>query len=430
LTQATDTTNAGSVPIRRERTVVFLAAFAIALFVVLVVWRLQGLVDNRPDPYWFSAMGRSVARGDGFSEYGVLLHRRSPLYPLTIGALYWLFGEREFVIQLLHILCFAGTTLLAYDLGRRLFNLRTARIAALFCAVHPSLLRYVPDFHLETMFTFLLTLSVWQTVRVFQRPTPLGGALLGVVFGLATLTKAVVLLFPVVVAALFAFSVLRKRARELRSAVIVPLGIAFVTMFLTISPWTIRNYIATGGHFVLVTTGGSDAFLRGYVFSKPDYALLRRPPYTDGENESNAMFNEICRKAGAVWEADDYQTDKILNAAAKERLLADPGAFVKKSVTGLFTFWYEMTTLKTSLVAGLSALAAWLLAIPGLVRSRREGRPVWLLLAPVVYLNLLLAMLLALGRYSVPVLPCLLIVSAFGADTLLTRFSTRRAAAR
>ena len=400
----------------------FFAAFAVALFVVLVLWRLQGLVDNRPDPYWFSAMGRSVARGDGFAEYGVLLHRRSPLYPLIIGGIYWVFGEREFLIQLLQVACFAGTSLLAYDLGKQLFNLRTARIAALFCALHPSLLRYVPDFHLETLFTFLLTLSIWQAVRVYQRPTPLRAATFGVVLGLATLTKAVVLLLPVVLAGLFFISVYRHRRAELVKAVIQPFAIAAVAMGLTLSPWTIRNYIATGGHFVLVTTGGSDAFLRGYVFSKPDYALLRRPPYTDGENEANAMFEEICRKAGAVWEADDYQTDKILNAAAKERLLADPGAFVRKSVTGLFTFWYEMTSLKTSLVAGLSALVAWVLAVAGFPRARREGRPVWLLLAPVLYLNLLLAMLLALGRYSVPVLPCLLVVSAFGVDTLLERF--------
>ena len=43
-------------------------------------------------------------------------------------------------------------------------------------------------------------------------------------------------------------------------------------------------------------------------------------------------------------------------------------------------------------------------------------------LAPVVYLNLLLAVLLSLGRYSVPVLPCLLVLSAAGLDWLLERW--------
>ncbi len=51
----------------------------------------------------------------------------------------------------------------------------------------------------------------------------------------------------------------------------------------------------------------------------------------------------------------------------------------------------------------------------------------WPLLLPVFYLNIVLALLLALGRYSAPILPALLIVSAFGVDTLLERWWPRRA---
>ena len=168
------------------------------------------------------------------------------------------------------------------------------------------------------------------------------------------------------------------------------------------------------GHLVPISTGFSDAFLRGYVFSKTEYATLRQPPYTDGENESNAMFRAICANEGAVWEQDDYQTDKILNRAAKARLLESPGAFLRKTFVGLFTFWYEMTSLKNSIAAGAMALVMWVFAVLGLVRSRTEKRPAWLLLAPILYFNLLLAPLLALGRYSVPVLPCLSVPTAFG----------------
>jgi hypothetical protein len=49
---------------------------------------------------------------------------------------------------------------------------------------------------------------------------------------------------------------------------------------------------------------------------------------------------------------------------------------------------------------------------------------VWPLLLPIFYLNILLALLLALGRYSAPILPALLVVSAFGIDTVIQRRST------
>ena len=51
----------------------------------------------------------------------------------------------------------------------------------------------------------------------------------------------------------------------------------------------------------------------------------------------------------------------------------------------------------------------------------------WPFILPVFYLNVVLALLLALGRYSAPILPALLVVSAFGVDTLLDRWRPRDA---
>ncbi len=54
----------------RTRWLLFGFALLTAMGVILVGFRAQGLVDTRPDPYWFSAMGRSLARGEGLSAYG------------------------------------------------------------------------------------------------------------------------------------------------------------------------------------------------------------------------------------------------------------------------------------------------------------------------------------------------------------------------
>ena len=395
-------------------------ALLAALAVILVGWRTQGLVDNRPDPYWFSAMGSSLARGEGLSAYGSLLHRRSPLYPLMIAVIYKLFGEHQFLVQAAQAVLFAATSVLAYDIGRRVYNVRTGLLAGALCAVHPALLRYVADFHLETLFTFLLTTSVWLGVRFYQRPSVKRASVFGVLGALTALTKAVAVLYPPLFVVCWWLSRKRSPAKLESRAALFAVAALFASMAVTVAPWTARNYFVTG-HFVPISTGFSDAFLRGYVFSKTEYATLQRPPYTDGENESNAMFRQICAAEGAVWEQDDYQTDKILNRAAKARLLASPAAFVHKTFVGLFTFWYEMTSLKTSLAAGAMALAAWIFAALGLWRSRTERQPAWLLLLPILYFNLFLAPLLALGRYSVPIVPCLMVLAAFGLDTLWKR---------
>lgn len=404
------------------RALVPLAGFTTSLLVVAVLWRSQGMVDSRPDPYWFSQMAESLLKGEGWSKYGALLHRRTPGYPLFIAGLYAVFGVRVVAVQLAQCVLFAGTCWLVQDIARRLYSERVGLVAGLLCAVHPSLLRYVPDLHLETLLTFLFTLSTWLSCLFFEKPTSKRGFLLGVAWGLASLTKAVVLVYPAVFAVLWWLSLRRRQPSQARSLpALVPLGVALLSMALTISPWTIRNYVVTG-HFVPITTGVNDAILRSYVFSRSEFITLEKPPYTDAENEVNAEFRALCAQQGAVWEADDLQTEKILGVEAKRRMLASPLAFVKKSIVGIFTFWYQMTSLKNSLAAGGMALVAWVFAAIGLQRSWKERQPAWLVLAPILYLNFFLAALLSLGRYSVPVLPCLAVLAAFGLMTLWERF--------
>jgi 4-amino-4-deoxy-L-arabinose transferase-like glycosyltransferase len=398
---------------------------ATSLIVVAVLWRSQSLVASRPDPYNFSVMAESLLRGDGFAPFGDLLHRRCPLYPLFIAAIYGVFGVHELPVQLAQCVLFAGTCWLVQDLGRMVYSRRVGFVAGVICALHPSLLRYVPDFHLETLLTFVFTLSVWLSCRFYQQPSAKRAVPLGIVWGLASLTKAVVLLYPAVFAVFWWFRLAKlAKRRELdagrRRAGLVSLAIAIVVAGLTISPWTIRNYVVTG-RLVAITTGASDAILRGLVFSRTEFITLQKPPYTDAENEVNAYFRALCAKQGAVWEADDYQTEAILKVEAKRQILASPGSFIRKCLVGVFTFWYQMTSLKNSLAAGAMALVLWLLAAAGFRRSWVERRPVWLLLAPVLYLNAILAALLALGRYSVPVLPCLVVMAAFGLTTLFER---------
>lgn len=403
---------------------VFLFALVVGLAMVLIVFRAQTFVSNAADPYYFGEMGRSIAHGEPLSRFGTLLHRRSPLYPLVIGALYAVFGEHPIVVYLLQCLLLAGTCWLVYDMGRRVFNLRTGIIAGAMCALYPLMLRYVPDLHLETLLTFLFTLMVWCSVRFYDRPTVATGAWFGLASGVAALTKAVVLLYPgLFVGAMLALRfVLKHRLAVPRIGAIVVIPVA---MLLVIAPWTYRNYTVTG-KFVLITTGFNDAFLRGYIFSEKDYALLRRPPYTDAENASNAWFNSLARDAGTVWERDDIETEQILGREVKRKLQAEPREFARKFGVGLLTFWYQMTSLANSLVTGLCALGVWVLAAIGMRRAWREDRPLWIFLLPAIYLNLLLAILLALGRYSAPVMPALLIASAFGIDTLLAKVTARR----
>jgi len=396
----------------RYRAIIVGVAIAASLLMVFGVFRHQSLVANAGDPYSYGEIAR------GFVQHGftTLTRRAASLYPELIAVVYRL-GGNDFAVVLLQCFLHAGTCLLVFSLGRRLFNARTGLLAGLFCALHPMLLRYVPDLHMETMLTFVCTLTIWLAVRFHEKPTVANGVLLGAVGMGAVLTKGVILPYLGLFGLVSGLIALRKGSAKDVAAVVA----MFVTMALLLAPWTYRNYQVTGGRFVLLTPGASDSFLRGYVFTRWEFATLQKPPYTYAENDSNAWFRKIAHDAGTEWEADEV-VDEANNARIVKQMVAThPLDTVRKVVVGLFTFWYEMTTLKNSLVPASLAIVGWALAFFGLRRAHSEGRPSWLIWFPIVVMNVFVATLIPLGRYSVPILPCLMILAAFGVDTLLSR---------
>jgi 4-amino-4-deoxy-L-arabinose transferase-like glycosyltransferase len=394
--------------------IVAAVALAASLALVLFGFERQGFVVNAGDPYRYGEVAHGMVQ-HGFDK---VTRRAAMLYPHLLAVIYWS-GGTDFVAQLLHCLFHVGTTVLVFLIGRRLYNVRTGFLAGLMVAVHPMLLRYVPDLHTETMLVFAATLTVWCAIRFIDRPTVGNGVLLGAIGMLATLTKGVVL--PVVVAYVVVWFVLDMRKHGLNARAIAGALAVALTMAAIVAPWTYRNYRVSGGRFVLLTPGTADAFLRGYIFTRWEFATLQKSPYVYAENESNEWFHRIAQEAGTTWELDEMVDEDNNKQIMKQMIVEHPFDTARKFVVGLFTFWYEMTSLRNSLVPGVLALAGWLLAFAGLKRARAEGRRSWLLILPIVVMNVFVAALIPLGRYSVPILPCLAILAAFGVDTLLDR---------
>jgi 4-amino-4-deoxy-L-arabinose transferase-like glycosyltransferase len=394
---------------------IIIAAVAIAAALLTVVFfHFQNLVQETADPYGYGKIAH------GFVEQGFtkLTRRAASLYPEFIAVVYGL-GGSDRVIIFLQCLFHAATCVLVFWLGLRIYNARTGLLAGLFCALHPMLLRYVPDLHMESLLTLMCTLTVWTTVRFHGRPTVANGIMVGIVGMCATLTKGVMLPYLGVFGIVSGVSALRRRSIQGGAAVVA----MFIAMAVVLAPWTYRNYQVTGGRFVLLTPGAGDSFLRGYVFTRWEFATLQKPPYIDAENEVNNWFRQIAHDAGTEWEQDEVVDEENNARVAKHLIATQPLDTARKVFVGLFTFWYEMTSLKNSLIPGSLALIACALAIVGLRRANQEGRPSWLIWLPIVVMNVFVALLIPLGRYSVPILPCLMILAAFGVDTLLNRLN-------
>jgi 4-amino-4-deoxy-L-arabinose transferase-like glycosyltransferase len=402
-------------PSRNERLICVVAgvAFVAALLMVHVVFRRQGLVANSGDPYGYGKIAHGLVE-HGFTK---LTRRAASLYPELLAIIYRV-GLDDSAVQLLQCSFHVGTCVLTFAIGRRVFNTRTGLIAGLFCALHPMLLRYVPDLHMESFLTFLFAVTIWRAVHFHERPTILNGVSFAVAGTLATLSKGVALPMMVAFIAYWAFRWWRKRPGAARSLPGV-VGIT-LTMAVMIAPWTYRNY-KVSGKVVLLTPGTPDAFLRGYIFTRLEFATLQQPPYTIAENESNALLRRIAHENGVEWEADELVDDVNNGKVVKQWIVERPFDTLRKCVVGLFTFWYEMTSFKSSLIPFVLAIGNFIFAAIGIKRAHEEKKPFPILLLPVVVTNVFVAALIPLGRYSVPILPFLAVLAAYGVDTWLDR---------
>jgi 4-amino-4-deoxy-L-arabinose transferase-like glycosyltransferase len=173
---------------------------------------------------------------------------RPPLYPAMVSVVYRVAGVgRQQAVRLLQILLNVAIVPLVFALGRRLYDRRTGLVAAAIAAFYPSLWGHDYLLLTEVLFTVLLIAGTLALIEGSSEPrhASTGSSIrprwwllfaAGVAFGLGTLTRTTLLLYPPLLAiALFAFW----RAPSPRRIAAVA---AFVAAFaLTVAPWIARN---------------------------------------------------------------------------------------------------------------------------------------------------------------------------------------------
>ncbi len=257
-----------------------LLLFAIAWGVRLIpVLLTRSLGIGLDDMFQYDMLGRSLASGNGFRWYaapdlhlilrfvpldlsrvpydprGVLTSFRAPLYPLFLALIYLIngFEGRFFAVRLVQSFLAAFLPLLTWLLGRHLFEERVARGAAWIVTFYPMLIAFPLALATENLFFLLVLLSILLLRYLAESPSWGKAIALGFSFGLAALTRSVVLLM-----ALVALLWLSLDRRLYRYALL-----AGITLFLTIFPWMLRNSLLHHRLTSLETSMGYNLYL-GY----------------------------------------------------------------------------------------------------------------------------------------------------------------------
>ena len=230
-----------------DRLAIVLLAMLVVLQAVTTLLTLRYFPDGFWTENWYHPAAVNLLQhgiyGFGAPPDIVPTTMRPPLYTVALAGLYGLFGPSEVVGVLFNNGLLTLSVALTYLIGRRLSPM-VGLLAALVPVLDSIYLSEANRNQSDLLFTFLIVLGIYCTLRACERPLVLRWALAtGVVFALATFTRAAGLyIWPMLVILLLIVHWRHAPKRKLLFAV----ALVAAVNAAVILPWMARNAGITG----------------------------------------------------------------------------------------------------------------------------------------------------------------------------------------
>lgn len=431
----------------RHRTPLFAILLLAVLLRVVVALYLGDSTPPAKDETSYSILAARLAEGYGYSfptAWYPFTPAETPtahwsfLYTGFVAGLYWLFGAHPLAARLAGALL--GGLLLPWLTWRLALRMqgrdrptaraeRIALVAAGSAAVYAYFVLYSAMVQTEALFIAALLWSLERSLALAQAldaaaaPSPrrllvvAGG--LGLSLGTATLLRQSILPW---VPILFLYLLWAGLAARRGKQTILALGVAGFLLLLAILPFTLRNLQVYQSFLLLNSNAGYAMYsaqhpLHGVDFQA--YAAAPLPEELAGQNLNEAQW------------------DRALMARGIGFVLAEPGRYLRLSLSRVADYFEFWPTVDSSLLFNLGRVGSFALFLPcmlyGIYREVAGGQPSFtgqarlLTLIFVLFYSLLHIFTWAMSRYRLPVDALLLTYAAVAITHLWDRHRLRSA---
>lgn len=414
---------------------IVVVAFGLRLATLLSVGPLDLSVPS--DPVYYHVQANFVVDGHGFSDpflraddggfVPAAVH--PPLYTLWLAIPSAIGLDTATAHRAWSCVAGALTVAMIGVLGRAIAGDRAGWLAAVFAALYPPLWSIDALLWPEGLFTGLVALACWASIRSRQRPGWRLAAVAGAAVGLAALARGEGIgLAPLLVAPMILLrGGWRPTAREWRD-----LGAAALACLVVLAPWMVRN-ATTFERFVPLSTNSDEVFVYAnnpwaYGFEDDGRFLgfwfypwqdqIRReiggePP---GDASERAFF---WRERGIDYARANTDRIPVVVAARVGRAWNLYAPFQNAR--------FDQIDGKTLWVSQLSVFvwyAGLALAVPGVVILRRRGVTVVPFAALAVLVTVTSIYAYGHNRFRTPLDLAVIVLAAVTIDHLLARRTT------
>lgn len=338
---------------------------------------------------------------------------KPPLYPAVLAIPSALGLDSYAAHRVLSCLLGTVTVVLIGLLGRRVGGRRVGLVAAGIAAIYPALWMLDASLRSESLYAPLVALVLLLAYRLVDAPRARRAALLGLAIGFAALTRSEAALLVVLLGAPVLLLIPRGTRWRLAAALVAG-------CLLVVGPWLARNWITFDQPTGISTNEGG--LLRGANCRAAYYSPLIGTWPCFPRNDPAWGDNEAVISGHLRRQAADYV------AAHAGRVPAVVGVRVLR----VWDLWkprsaalLESQIGDRDIHAEQAATAALYLLVPfavvGIVLLRRRGRPLRILLVPVVFVTLVAALSYGSTRFRVAAEPAIVVLAAVGACGLWER---------
>ena len=312
---------------------------------LLTVFMLFGNYTPEDDAMHWHLMAQNFLKGHGLVIDERRMAYRPPVPGLYFAAIYAIFGISVRAVQIVNVLLGVFTVWLVYDLVSRIFGVPSARWSALLTSFYPTLLLYTGQLLSETPFIMLIALALWL-VWLMRDHTAIWFAPVGIVLGLAVLTRQAGL--PIAMLISLWTLCIYPPGGWLRW--VSPSLVILAFLALTLTPWTIRNYVVLGKFMPLGSAGGLSLW-------------VANNPLADGTSAGGNRAIPLLETYSEAEKGAAYQR------LAVQFIREDPARFAQLALRRLLYFWHlgyhgegftEVVFLVVYIpILGLAAIGAW-----------------------------------------------------------------------
>jgi 4-amino-4-deoxy-L-arabinose transferase-like glycosyltransferase len=389
----------------------------IILIISLVIRIIWAVLSETTDPFLISnpllgdaaayhQIAVNILNGKGFS----LVPNQPtsfwpPLYPFTLAVIFRIFSPNLVIARLFQALWGAIPPVIFFWIAAKHFDKNVALLTGIGLAIYPHLIYFGTWLIAEALFMMLFSFVLFSAAKFSFSEKYRWLILMGFFLGLSILTKPSVLFF----APLLALWVILTYNSGIKKRIAYGFVLTVATL-LVVLPWSLRNYVQFG-QFVLVSSNG------GYTFL--------------GANNPEAWGGHDEGFPPGIAGLNEAEMEKAYYTEAWQWIRSNPGEFIKLGIVKIQRLFSPLSVasqqqdypIPGAIFVYIIYRLFFILAFIGMIIGLKQIRMIGYLYVPVVGVFLSTILYYGDARYTLPMVPSLVLFAALSLDFFMKRFS-------